>query len=487
MNTQKQITLMVALVFLLLGGCAAYTVYDQPREDRSASAQQATLADRGGRIFARYCRQCHGNAGEGRIGPNLSRDELRDPAKRTETQQWVTDTVTCGRIGKIMPPWAIREGGALTDEQIRDLVTLITGAPPGSFLDSHNYWEQTAAEYSKEENIAVAKAAASNKASADALAAGATAAEAAAAGSKAAAETNDPADLQPIDEVLKGAAITGGGTTKVCGQLAPATPTEEASNGQLPAGLAPKDQWTEVTTDNKFSVTAIAVNAGTATTVTQDNQGKAIHNWEVLGADGKVLNGADGKKIATELTDGGKQASVSFTIATPGVYNFRCQVHPADMVGKLYVVGPDGTAGGGGVASGSPAASGTPSPPNSTAATPAPGSAPSGAQTNQPAGGGGGGVPNTTLTENMTDNKFSATTLSVPAGKPVQLTASNKGSAVHNFHVLNVKDDGGKDIKGDLLAAGKSQTLNFSISKPGTYDFQCDVHPTEMKGKLTVK
>src|ERR1700681_2641420 len=146
MNNQKQITLMVVLVFLLLGGCGVYTVYDQNRENDAAAYQQEVLAERGARIFARFCRQCHGNAGEGRIGPALNRPELQDPATRAETTLWVTDTITCGRIGKIMPPWAIAEGGSLTNQQIKYLVTLITTNAGGG-------WDR-AGEFSAIENQA---------------------------------------------------------------------------------------------------------------------------------------------------------------------------------------------------------------------------------------------------------------------------------------------------------------------------------------------
>jgi len=49
------------------------------------------------------------------------------------------------------------------------------------------------------------------------------------------------------------------------------------------------------------------------------------------------------------------------------------------------------------------------------------------------------------------------------------------------------KDASGKDIKTSLLDAGKSESLTFTITKPGNYNFQCDVHPTEMMGTLTVQ
>lgn len=405
MNTQKQITLMVALVFALIGGCAAYTVYDQNRENSALAAQQSVLAERGARIFARYCRQCHGNAGEGRIGPALNRDDLRDPTKLADTRLWVTDTITCGRIGKIMPPWAIREGGALNDEQIKDLVTLIT-------TNAGNGW-QKAGEFSAAENQA--------------------------------------ASVPPVDQVLAGAAITGA-TVRVCGQMAAATETPAAAT--VPAGLAAKNTWDEVATDNKFSVTQMAITAGTPATVNFANQGQAIHNYEVLGPDGKVVKDASGKDISINpLVDPGKSASISFTIATPGVYKFQCQVHPADMVGQLFVLDANGQ---------------LPTPtPGPAAAVP---------------------TPSTTLQETTTDNKFSATTLASPAGQQVTLTLDNKGAALHNFDITDVKDDSGKEIKtADFVQPNSSAKITFTISKPGTYHFRCDVHPTEMTGTIVIQ
>ncbi|HLZ72705.1 MAG TPA: cupredoxin domain-containing protein [Dehalococcoidia bacterium] len=91
------------------------------------------------------------------------------------------------------------------------------------------------------------------------------------------------------------------------------------------------------------------------------------------------------------------------------------------------------------------------------------------------------------LTETATDNKYSETQFTVKANQPVALTLKNEGQAVHNWHLLDATDAGGKEIKGALLDPGKSETLDFTIAKPGTYHFQCDVHPTEMKGTLVVQ
>lgn len=91
------------------------------------------------------------------------------------------------------------------------------------------------------------------------------------------------------------------------------------------------------------------------------------------------------------------------------------------------------------------------------------------------------------LTEIATDNKYSQTSFTVKANQDVALTLKNQGQAVHNWHLLDATDADGKEIKGALLDSGKSETIDFKITKPGTYHFQCDVHPTDMKGTLVVK
>jgi plastocyanin len=100
---------------------------------------------------------------------------------------------------------------------------------------------------------------------------------------------------------------------------------------------------------------------------------------------------------------------------------------------------------------------------------------------------GGGAAPTGAIVIVATDNQFDKTELTVRANQPVTLTLENRGQAIHNWHVLNVKDKDGKEITTNLLTGGQSQTITFVITQTGTFDYQCDVHPTEMRGKLTVQ
>jgi plastocyanin len=95
-------------------------------------------------------------------------------------------------------------------------------------------------------------------------------------------------------------------------------------------------------------------------------------------------------------------------------------------------------------------------------------------------------APSTTPQEITTDNKFSKTSITVPAGQQITLNQINNGLAIHNWHVLDAKDASGKDITTELTQPGQKSSVSFTISSAGTYKFQCDVHPTEMIGQLKV-
>jgi mono/diheme cytochrome c family protein len=51
-----------------------------------------------------------------------------DEATLAERRRLITNTIACGRVGTAMPAWAQSQNGPLSDEQIRQLVSLITQA-----------------------------------------------------------------------------------------------------------------------------------------------------------------------------------------------------------------------------------------------------------------------------------------------------------------------------------------------------------------------
>jgi len=146
MNTNKQILMMVFLMFLLAGSCAAYTAIDLPyRADIKTDYQSDESIERGALLYANNCRGCHGDRGQGGVGLPLNTDVYQNPATVLELEQArskLRTTLYCGRLGTFMQPWLNANGGSLNSVQIEHLVNLITD-PSGAGWDhavefSHN-------------------------------------------------------------------------------------------------------------------------------------------------------------------------------------------------------------------------------------------------------------------------------------------------------------------------------------------------------------
>ncbi len=241
MNTHKQVLVMVVLLMVGLLGIAVYSAWDRGiGHGREASAAEDLTDKTTGRaaiLFARNCRLCHGDVGEGgalggrlAAAPALDRADLQgfidskaklaanitaadttipttdgskfkrgatilidiermeikglsgnnltvargvgnttadahskdtpiqllDAAALADKVKLITNTITCGRVGTPMPAWAQSQDGPLSDEQVRQLTTLITG----SLLDpisrqpigpTANHWDQVKEEVDAED------------------------------------------------------------------------------------------------------------------------------------------------------------------------------------------------------------------------------------------------------------------------------------------------------------------------------------------------
>ncbi len=129
MNTQRQIFLIVVLMFISVAGCAAYTTIDLPiRAERQADFFEAESIERGALLYANNCRTCHGIRGEGGVGLTLNKAAFRnqEPLVLSQNQDLIRRTLTCGRAGTLMPAWLDSNGGSLTANQLEHLVRLLT-------------------------------------------------------------------------------------------------------------------------------------------------------------------------------------------------------------------------------------------------------------------------------------------------------------------------------------------------------------------------
>ncbi len=225
-----------------------------------------------------------------------------------------------------------------------------------------------------------------------------------------------------------------------------------AAGGEVVPGPGTTPAGNVITaTDNKFDKTSLEAPPATDVTFEFKNAGKVKHNIHFLDKAGgaTLAPGAEGKII-----DGGQSEPISFKTPAAGTYYFQCDLHPDQMSGTFNV----------------------------KEGAPVPGAAGGGAQA------GGGAAPAGGTAVVATDNKFDKTSLTAAAGKELSVSFSNKGKAKHNLHFFDKKD--GKTLapgaEGKIIDGGQSETLKFTPATPGKYYYQCDLHPDQMFGELTV-
>ena len=105
----------------------------------------------------------------------------------------------------------------------------------------------------------------------------------------------------------------------------------------------------------------------------------------------------------------------------------------------------------------------------------------------EPADGNGGGTATVTdgaVEITAADLAFDATTIEATAGEDFTITLVNDDSAPHNISIYS-EEGGDQIVLGDTAEAGQSVTVDVSALEPGTYYFQCDIHP-DMNGSVVV-
>lgn len=119
------------------------------------------------------------------------------------------------------------------------------------------------------------------------------------------------------------------------------------------------------------------------------------------------------------------------------------------------------------------------------------GESPGASPTGGPGGGGGA------LQVSMGDNFFELDgernpTIPVGAGETLTIDLTNGGTAIHNMRIagednqFNTDDDGASDP--GLVSGGGTATMEWTApAAPGEINYQCDFHPTDMKGTIEVQ
>lgn len=135
---RDKVVLGVTLSIVLLLTLVIYGVVDTQRIPSLAAADLEVKVDKGQAIYAQYCIQCHGPKGEGCIGPALYRPATWRPTlENGDTNpnydegsfDFIKKTVERGRKsnqpGIEMPAWSVKEGQALNDQEIDDVIAFI--------------------------------------------------------------------------------------------------------------------------------------------------------------------------------------------------------------------------------------------------------------------------------------------------------------------------------------------------------------------------
>jgi mono/diheme cytochrome c family protein/plastocyanin len=362
MNTYKQINIMVALIFISVLATGAYSWWDPHRANQAKDKQLESTVERGAFLFSQNCRICHGNEGEGgaasnrlRQAPALNRPDLqgKDPTTGEVTEQskaqafkLVTNTITCGRIGKAMPTWGQSQGGSLNDEQIRQLATFITEGT--GWEEANVFGLEGVPKFDVHGDLDVPFSLVAPIGEADTRV------------SLSDVSTLGVGDrLQFDEEIMSITAVDkdantvtverGIGTTKPEAHgldsvlLKPPVPPDPApitqpacgqnlpSEAAAPVDTTPKTELTITAQGIAWSTDALYAVAGVPLKMTVDNKDNGtIHNWVLFQGEDET-----GPRVAeTELEAGPVTQNLDFGPLDPGTYYYHCDVH-TNMFGNL--------------------------------------------------------------------------------------------------------------------------------------------------------
>lgn len=89
------------------------------------------------------------------------------------------------------------------------------------------------------------------------------------------------------------------------------------------------------------------------------------------------------------------------------------------------------------------------------------------------------------------DAYFEPMRLTGPAGEAIEIVIENTGSLSHNVTVAGVDDTYGTSddwvSRPELIEPGDTGSLVVKIDDPGTYRFQCSLHPQQQFGELVLE
>lgn len=130
MRPRENYTSMIGTAFgLTLAILITFQVYffREPARIQAVEAADKIAAETAGRaLYADNCVACHGENGEGKVGPALNSRELL----RMAPDETLFSLIRTGVPGTVMPAWGQAAGGPFTDEQIAQIVAFLRAWEP---------------------------------------------------------------------------------------------------------------------------------------------------------------------------------------------------------------------------------------------------------------------------------------------------------------------------------------------------------------------
>jgi cbb3-type cytochrome c oxidase subunit III len=111
----------LVIVLLLIVGMNYAWLKDTPRLSSASQQLYAQRIQRGEQTFMSQCSACHGQQGEGGVGPALNNRTLL----KNTLDVVLYSLIRSGVPNTQMPAWSVDYGGPLTDEDIRDVVAYL--------------------------------------------------------------------------------------------------------------------------------------------------------------------------------------------------------------------------------------------------------------------------------------------------------------------------------------------------------------------------
>jgi plastocyanin/mono/diheme cytochrome c family protein len=384
---------MIGLLFVGALATLLYYLWDGERQSDAIERQMTENAERGGFLFARNCSSCHGLTGKGieeRGGLpgaplNLEDNRKADAGPLAVDQARFRDTIACGRVGTLMPPWSQEQGGPLNDFQINQLVALITGTmpPPEGIVTQDDILSDPNAISEEGWHNALETANHDSEFLPPKHLAEAVDAEATtlplnnASGISAEAllrldddptdevyelvlvnevneddneievergvEGSDAAEHTEGAEVFNGPALPGTTITgdpesagfPPCGQ-SPAQPASTPGPPITVSGDVAMNMG-----DNFFELQGqqnptLAIAVGQTVNFQLTNGGSAVHNMLTTGGDAE-FDTDDDAVSDPDVIPGGATGMIAVTFAEAGTFEYQCAFHPADMLGEIQV------------------------------------------------------------------------------------------------------------------------------------------------------